>query len=83
MIIDPRGFGDDFMAWADQMSFLIQEEIPQFLIYTPLVGDTWQDWAMCIVGAQDLLGQDSPDPEAFDTWQEWANRLFETQDFSG
>ena len=83
MIIHPQGFGDDFQMWADQMSALIGFDVPQFLIYTPGVGDTWQDWAMCIVGAQDAIGQDSPDPYAFDTWQEWAIRLFDTQDFSG
>ena len=80
-IINPRGFGDDFQDWAERMSFLIQSEVPQFLILTP--GDDWRDWAMCLVGAQDVIGQDSPDPYAFDTWQEWAERLFDTQDFAG
>ena len=83
MIINPVGFGDDFQAWADQMAFLVQAEVPQFLIYNPAIGDTWEDWAMCLVGAQDTLGQDSPNPYEFDTWQEWAMRLFDTQDFVG
>lgn len=84
MIIHPQGFrDDDFQSWADQMSFLIQEEVPNFLIYKPEIGDTWQDWAMCIVGAQDQFGQDSPDPYVFYTWKEWAERLFNTQAFSG
>ena len=87
MIIHPRGFGDDFMAWADQMSFLIQEDVPQFLKFDAAIDsqdpNAWREWAMCIVGGQDRLGQDSPNPYQFDTWQEWAERLFETQDFSG
>ena len=83
MIIHPEQFGDDFRTWADQMSFLIQAEVPQFLIIMDSELDSWQDWAMCLVGAQDALGQDAPDPYEFDTWQEWARRLFDTQDFSG
>lgn len=84
MIIHPQGFrDDDFKGWADQMSNLIQEDVPNFLIYMPGLGDTWQDWALCIVGSQDELGQDSPDPATFDTWKEWAERFFETQSFMG
>lgn len=79
--IDPRGFGNDFNAWADQMSFLIQADVPQFIIHQP--GDDWREWAMCVVGGQDRLGQDSPNPYQFATWQEWAQRLFETQAFTG
>lgn len=82
-LIHPEGFGDDFQAWADQMSFLVQEEVPQFLIFTPTVGDEWQDWAESLFGSEDPLGQDSPDPRAFDTWQEWAERLFGTTNFTG
>ncbi len=80
-IINPQGFGDDFVAWADQMSFLIAAEVPQFLIITD-AEDDWREWAMCLVGAQDRLGQDSPDPYQFNTWQEWAERLFDTQEFT-
>ena len=79
--IDPRGFGDDFKAWADQMSFLIQADVPQFTIHQD--GEDWREWAMCVVGGQDRLGQDSPNPYQFNTWQEWAERLFETQAFAG
>lgn len=79
-IINPVGFGDDFIAWADQMSFLIQGQVPQFIKVLD-EKDTWQEWAMCLVGAQDALGQDSPDPYGFATWQEWAERLFETHEF--
>ena len=82
MIIHPQGF-PTFQEWADQMSFLVGEEAPQFLIYSPIVGDDWRDWAMCVVGSQDKLGQDSPDPYQFDSWREWAERFFITQDFSG
>ena len=82
MIIDPRGF-NTFQDWADQMSPLIQFEAPQFLIYKEEVGDSWRDWAMQIVGAQDVIGQDSPDPYAYEDWREWAERLFQTQDFAG
>ena len=83
MIIDPRGFGDDFNAWADRMSYLVQADVPQFLIMQPQIDTDWREWAMCLVGGQDRLGQDSPDPYQFDTWQEWARRLFDTQDFAG
>lgn len=84
-IINPRGFGDDFVAWADRMSYLIDFDVPQFLIAQPQLGDEdeWREWAMCIVGGQDRLGQDSPNPYEFATWQEWAERLFETQNFLG
>ena len=84
-IINPRGFGDDFPAWADRMSYLIQADVPQFWIWQPALDnpDDWREWAMCVVGGQDRLGQDSPDPYQFDTWQEWAERLFETQNFLG
>jgi len=61
------------------MSFLIDAFVPQFIrLDDP---SQWREWAMCLVGAQDLLGQDSPDPYAFETWQEWAERLFDTQEF--
>lgn len=81
MIIDPEGFGDDVIAWADQMSFLVEEEVPQFLrLDNP---SEWREWAMCLVGAQDPIGQDAPDPYFFSTWQEWAERLFQTVEFSG
>jgi len=84
VIIHPQGFrDDDFAGWADQMSFLINEDVPSFMIYKPETGDTWQDWALTIVGSQDQLGQDSPDPATFDTWKEWAERLFDTQAFMG
>ena len=82
MIIDPRGF-DNFRDWADQMSALIQSEVPQFLIFQEGLDDEWRDWAMCIVGAQDVIGQDSPNPYQFSDWREWAERLFVTQDFAG
>ncbi len=85
MIINPHGFGDDFAGWADRMSYLIQADVPQFLIAQPVLGDPdeWREWAMCVTGGQDPLGQDSPNPYEFDTWQEWAERLFATQNFSG
>lgn len=84
MIIHPEGFrDDDFQGWADAMSYLIQEDVPQFLIFMPELGEKWQDWASHIVGSEDQLGQDSPDPRYFDTWKEWAERLFETQAFMG
>ena len=84
MIINPRGF-TQFRDWADQMSNIIQNEVPQFQIILPWQADedVWRDWAMCIVGGQDRLGQDSPNPWEFDDWREWAERLFETQDFEG
>lgn len=89
-IINPRGFDDDFdgfSEWADRMSYLIQADVPQFQIVQPMDSDkfdlAWKDWAMCIVGGQDRLGQDSPNPWEFDTWREWAERLFETQNFLG
>ncbi len=78
MIIHPTGFEDDFQAWADQMTLLIAREVPQMLVFSPDLGDTWQDWAGSLFGSEDPIGQDAPDPEAFDTWQEWAERLFET-----
>lgn len=81
MIIHPQGFGDDVIAWTDQMTFLVAEEAPNCIrLDDP---EKWREWAMCIVGSQDRIGQDSPDPHAFATWQEWAERLFLTQDFSG
>ena len=86
MIIQPTGF-TRFRDWADQMSYLIQADVPQFNIVQSWEDDespeVWQEWALCIVGGQDRLGQDSPDPYQFDDWREWAERLFETQDFSG
>lgn len=79
-IINPIGFGNDVVAWADQMSYLIFKDEAQFeRIKSP---ETWRDWAMQVVGSQDRLGQDSPDPRQFKTWQEWAERLFQTQDFT-
>ena len=81
MIMNPQGFGDDVIAWTDQMTFLIGEKTPN-----PIRLDDpkdWREWAMCIVGSQDTIGQDSPDPYTFATWQGWAERLFLTQDFSG
>lgn len=81
MIIHPAPFGDDVVTWADRMSFLIQDQVPQFIrLDNP---DDWREWAMCLVGAQDQLGQDAPDPYFFDTWQEWAERLFITAEFAG
>ena len=79
--IDPRGF-DNFQDWADQMSYLIEQDVPQFIKFNPEYDD-WRDWAMCVVGGQDRLGQDSPDPYFFDDWRDWARRLFATQDFVG
>ena len=81
MIIHPQGLGDDVIGWSDHMIFLVQEEVPPLIrLDDP---EEWREWAMCLVGSQDTLGQDSPDPHAFATWQEWAERLFLTQDFSG
>lgn len=90
MIIHPQGFTTDFagfVEWADRMSFLVQTDVPQFQIMQPALDadnpDAWKDWAMCIVGGQDRLGQDSPNPWEFDSWVDWAERFFETQDLLG
>lgn len=81
MVIDPRGFSDDVIAWADQMGFLIERESDNF----PRLDDPkeWREWAMCVYCSPDDIGQDAPDPEAYDTWQEWAMRLFATTNFEG
>lgn len=86
-ILDPRGFNGDFVAWADRMSPLIQNDVPQFAIMQPVMDaddpNAWREWALCVVGGQDRLGQDSPNPYEFDDWEDWAMRLFQTQDFAG
>ena len=81
MIIDPRGFGDDVIAWADRMVQFIEREVEN----TPRLDDPekWRDWAESLWGEPDATGQDAPRPDAFDTWQEWAERLFLTQDYQG
>lgn len=81
MIIDPVGFGDDVVAWANQMTYLVQDESPNCLILTNPA--EWRDWALCLVAQPDQIGQDAPDPNEFDTWQEWAMRFFQTTNFSG
>lgn len=80
-VIDPRGFGDDVIAWADRMVFLFENESENF----PRLDDPekWQDWAATVFGDVDPIGQDAPDPLAYDTWQEWAMRLFATTNFTG
>ena len=77
--IDPRGFGDDVIAWADRMVLLLETDVDNM----PRLDDPekWQDWARAIFGEPDQSGQDAPDPDAFDTWQEWAERLFQTQEY--
>ncbi len=43
MIIDPRGFGDDVIAWADRMTLLVEREIENMSrLEDP---ENWQDWA--------------------------------------
>ena len=81
MIIDPRGFGDDVVAWTDRMTLLLERDVENMMrLDDP---EKWQDWANQLWGEPDPIGQDSPRPDAFDTWQEWAERLFQTQDFEG
>jgi len=77
--IDPRGFGDDVVAWADRMVLLLETDVDNM----PRLDDPekWREWAGAIFGEPDRVGQDAPDPEGFDTWQEWAERLFQTQEF--
>ena len=80
-IIHPQGFGDDVVAWTDQMMYLIQREAPNCVqLDNPA---EWQTWAACLVATPDIIGQDAPDPYEFDTWQGWAEALFLTIDFSG
>lgn len=80
-IIDPRGFGDDVIAWADQMAFLTQDVAPNCArLDDP---EEWREWAMCLVAQPDQIGQDAPDPYQFEKWQEWAMRFFNTTNFSG
>ena len=77
--IDPRGFGDDVVAWADRMVLEIEREVDNM----PRLDDPekWREWAESLWGTPDASGQDAPRPDAFDTWQEWAERLFLTQEF--
>ena len=81
MIIDPRGFGDDVIAWADRMVLTIEPDVENM----PRLEDPelWRAWANNLFGEPDESGQDSPDPDAYDTWQEWAERLFATQNYEG
>jgi hypothetical protein len=77
--IDPRGFGDDVIAWADRMVLIIETEVENMpRLDKP---ENWREWAESLWGTPDLAGQDAPRPDAFDTWQEWAERLFLTQEF--
>lgn len=77
--VDPRGFGNDVVAWADRMimGFELQSE------NYPRLDDPskWQEWGAGLFGDVDPTGQDAPDPFAYDKWQEWAQRLFATTDF--
>ncbi len=77
--IDPRGFGDDVIAWADRMVLLVAVDVDNM----PRLDDPekWREWAEALWGTPDATGQDAPRPDAFDTWQEWAERLFLTQEF--
>ncbi len=81
MIIDPRGFGDDVIAWADRMVQFVERDVELL----PRLDDPekWQEWAETFWGEPDPTGQDAPRPDAYDTWQEWAEALFLTQDYQG
>lgn len=81
MIIDPRGFGDDVIAWTDRMVLLIERDVENMpRLDNP---DNWRQWAQALWGEPDQTGQSAPDPDDFETWQEWAERLFQTQDYEG
>jgi len=81
VIIDPRGFGDDVIAWTDRMVQFIERDVENMgRLDDP---EKWRDWAEQLWGEPDVSGQDAPRPEAFDTWQEWAEQLFLTQDYQG